>query len=113
MVLTASLAMPTSPIHLSPRTAAKLDCKGGDPSLFLPHGWGGALARIPHTMGGDSSGELPVPGSYRCQGAGAAEPRGRVRCVAGPRQGRGASQPVSRSRDGPRARRGAGGFTFR
>lgn len=55
--------MPTSPIHLSPRTAAKLDCKGGDPSLFLPHGWGGALARVPHTLGVDSSGEPPVPGS--------------------------------------------------
>lgn len=69
MLLTTSLAVPTSPIHLSPGTAAKLDCKGGDPSLFLPHGWGGALAQVPHTTG-------VIPAARcRCQGAGAAEPR--------------------------------------
>lgn len=55
--------MPTSPIHLSSGTAAKLDCKGGDPRPFLAHGWGGALTQVPHTTGGDSRGEVPVPGS--------------------------------------------------
>lgn len=63
MLLTTSSAMPTSPIHLSPMSAAKLDCKSGNPSPFLPHGWGGASAQVPHTSGGDSSGEVPVPGS--------------------------------------------------